>query len=135
MSAIAFVLDKEARELSPIAYPNGAGMSVREAKKYGLYISGNALVPEYFKQLQEAALNGSKRDKAVFRAAKWNLSMLGNQMIFYIKSDLEGKVPVYTVAPAHVRNEDVYVPLTTIGDVLLDKVERLPKAKLSPINI
>ena len=34
--AVAFVKDPEARKLSKHKYPNGNGMSVREAKKQGL---------------------------------------------------------------------------------------------------
>ena len=35
-SAKSFMSDSEARKLSPFKYPNGAGMSIREAKSQGL---------------------------------------------------------------------------------------------------
>jgi hypothetical protein len=135
VSAFAFVIDKEARQLSSIKYPNGAGMSVREAKVYGLYVDGKPLTPEHMIHLQELAVKGITKDKAVFVAAKWNLARLGNQVVRYIKSDVEGSVVVSTTGPAHVSDEIVFVPLETIGNVLIEKIELLPTAKYSPVRI
>jgi hypothetical protein len=125
-SAVAYVLDPEARKLCPVPYPSGNAMSVREAKRNGLYLDNRLLTDDLLAELQSNAAKGNSRDQAIFKMAKWNLAMLGQSHVFFKKSDIEGVVKVNLDGAAHLLGEDhVVAPIKGIGDVLIDKLTRV----------
>lgn len=124
---LAFIFDPEARQKAPISFHNGAGMSVREAKLYGLYYRGQFVTQDYLAQLADIARDGSDNDKALFLALRWNWANRGLPVVNYLKSELEGNVPVQVVGPAFSRGGYAFITLETIGEVLLSRVESLEK--------
>lgn len=120
---LAFIFDPEARQKSPIAFHNGASMSVRDAKQFGLYHRGQFVTRDYLEQLSVAAIEGNEDDKALFLALRWNWSNRCLPVVNYLKSELEGNVPVQVVGPAFSRGGFAFISLETIGEVLLSRVK------------
>jgi len=119
---LAFIFDPEARQKSPISFHNGAAISVREAKLFGLYHQGQFVTRNYLEQLSVMAKEGSEDDKALFLALRWNWSNRCLPVVNYLKSELEGNVPVQVVGPAFSRGGFAFITLETIGEVLLSRV-------------
>jgi len=123
-SALSFITDPEARVVSPLTYPNGNAMSVREAKAYGLYVDGDALTEDKLTELLHNAHHKTPRDMAILKMAHWNLSHFSFKEMFYEKSAIEGKVKVKLTGAAYIQGDDiVMVPVETIGGVLIEKLE------------
>lgn len=131
---LAFIFDPEARQKAPISFHSGAAMSVREAKLYGLYYRGQFVTQEYLTQLSDIARDGSEDDKALFLALRWNWANRCLPVVNYLKSELEGKVPVRVVGPAFSRGGYAFITLELIGEVLLNRVESLENHRGSKRN-
>lgn len=124
-AALLFLHDPDARKVCQLSYPNGSAMSVAEAKRNGLYVNGKPLTDDLYEALHAKASNGDARDKAIFQMARWNLSMIGVESVMYTKSDVEGNVQVKVNGPAHIVGDfNVMVPISGIGDVLIEKLSR-----------
>lgn len=127
---LAFIFDPEARQKAPISFHNGAAMSVREAKLYGLYHRGQFVTQVYLEQLSDIARDGSEDDKSIFLALRWNWANRCLPVVYFLKSELEGKVPVQVVGPAFSRGGYAFITLEIIGEVLLSRVEPLEYVRL-----
>jgi len=127
-SAMSFITDPEARAVSPIKYPNGNAMSIREAKSFGLYIGDEAITEDKLTELLHNATYKTPRDMAILKVAHWNLSNFSIKEMYYEKSPLEGKVKVKLIGAAYIQGEDtVLVPIESIGGVLTERLEPIFK--------
>jgi len=123
-SAISFITDPEARAVSPIKYPNGNAMSIREAKSFGLYIGDEAITEDKLTELLHNATHKTPRDMAILQMAHWNACNFWIKEMYYEKSQIEGKVKVKVIGPAYIQGDDtVLVPIESIGGVLTEKLE------------
>ena len=127
-AVVAYIIDPEARVLSTVCYPNGRGMSVREARLNGLYFQGDLITDDKLEHLCVLAKKGGKRDVANFTVSKWNRSNFKGQEVWYKKSEIEGVVLAAVAGPAFIQGDDVpVVKLENFGTVLIEKIE--PKFK------
>jgi hypothetical protein len=123
-SAISFITDPDARAVSPIKYPNGNAMSIREAKSFGLYLGDEAITEDKLTELLHNATHKTPRDMAILKMAHWNVCNFWINEVYYEKSPIEGKVKVKTTGPAYIQGDStVLVPIETIGGVLTEKLE------------
>lgn len=121
----AFITDPEARKKAPISFNNGAAMSVRDAKKYGLYHCGQYVTRDYLEHLSNIARDGGDDDKAVFIALRWNWTHRCLPAVSFFKSELEGKVQIQAIGPAFARGGHAFITLESIGEVLLSRAKPL----------
>lgn len=120
--AYLFIVDPDARNLAPFTYDNGNGMSIREAKEFGLYLDDKPLTDERIQYIVDKSQSGSAEDKAIYDMVSWNISNWKCRDHYYQKSIAEGTVLIRTSGAAFIKGNNIFVPSEIYGDIPVDKL-------------
>jgi hypothetical protein len=122
--AYLFITDPDARNLSPFTYDNGNGMSIREAKEFGLYLDGKPLIDERIQNVVDKSQSGSAEDKAIYDMVSWNIANWKCKDYYYNKSIAEGVILVKKCGPAFIKGNNIFIPTEEFGDIPVIKLTK-----------